>query len=133
MHSNPGAQRINVLLYIKHPGIASRLTALLTSHNMAVTTAYTLSDLEDAIRIGGVHVATTNTAGIETVRQVTCLPVVNFDAFLFPRAARQNEANSGSSFDRSAFMKRLIEVGQVGFRGLIGGTGRAEGAKLSRR
>ncbi len=85
MHSHSGTRRINVLLYIGHPGIASRLTVLLTSHNMAVTTAYTPTDLEDATRIGGLDVATTNTAGIETVRQATCLPVVNIDAFVFPR------------------------------------------------
>ena len=118
MHLHSGTQRINVLLYIGHSGIASRLTTLLTSHNMAVTTAYTLSDLEDARRIGGLDVAATNTAGIETVRQATYLPVVNIDAFVFSQAARQNETNPASSFDTSVFVKRLIEVGQAGFRAL---------------
>ncbi len=69
MHPHSDAERVRVLLYIGQPEVTCRLTELLTSHNMAVTTAYTAADLQEATRIGGLDVGTTNTAGIESTRQ----------------------------------------------------------------
>ncbi|MDW9961754.1 hypothetical protein GOB20_28920 [Sinorhizobium meliloti] len=101
---------IAVLLYAKQPDIAVRMGELLTSHGMVVTTAVTVSELQAAAGIGRFDVAATCTAGIQTIRQITALPVVNIDAFVFQNATRADDTKAASRFDTAAFIKRLFDV-----------------------
>ncbi|MGK6316737.1 hypothetical protein [Neorhizobium sp. DT-125] len=110
MQSSREPGPIAVLLYAKQPDIAARIGELLTSHGMAVTTAVTVSELQDAAGIGRFDVTAAHTTGIQTIRQITALPVVNIDAFVFQSAARADDTKAASRFDTAAFVKRLFDV-----------------------
>lgn len=110
---HPETRPINVLLYTINVAAASQLTALLTSQNMAVTTAHSLQDLQDAIRRGGLDVAITSTVGVEITRQVTSLPVINFDAFVFTSPGREVGQGQRKQLDSAAFINRLLDVARA--------------------
>ncbi|NTA40195.1 hypothetical protein [Agrobacterium salinitolerans] len=105
--------RITVLLYPRNPDIAARLNALLTSRGMAVTTALTASELHGAAGIGDFHVSATYTAGIAIIREITGLPIVNIDAFIFQRPMQPDETKAARQFDTAAFIKRLTDVASL--------------------
>ena len=104
------SRRVNVLLYTIDPAVACGLTELLTSQNLAVTTAYSQQDLQAAINLGGLDVATTNTAGVEITRRMTTLPVINFDAFVFAAPRKADGKSLAKQLDSVAFIKRLLDV-----------------------
>jgi hypothetical protein len=85
---------------------------------MAVTTAYTPSELQEAARIGGHDVAATTTPEIEITRKTTALPLVNIDAFIFPRKVPKEGTEASSKFETAAFLQRLIDVGRPRIRRL---------------
>jgi hypothetical protein len=103
-------QRPLIVLFFEFPKAATALTALLTAHDIAVTTVRTEQELEEAVLLRG-HVAViTHTARIAAVCRVTCLPVINVEKFI--HAVIDSEPSGGGyrSFDGRAFLESVVMV-----------------------
>ncbi len=107
MHTYPAvADRLQVLVCLSNPRGLLLVNEMLTREGFAVTTASTLGEFEDAMRLGGFSAIVTATEAIGTIREITRLPVVNIRASIRERADAQTGDRS-CLFDRAAFVAGL--------------------------
>ena len=95
---------IQVLLYIEHRATAARLNALLTQNGMAVTSAHTSMEFNEAAALGFYCAAITNTWLIDEVCVATRLPVINVEKFIYTIVDQGPEARISKRFDARRFL-----------------------------
>ncbi len=110
------ADRLQVLVCLSNPRGLLLVNEILTREGFAVTTASTLGEFEDAMRLGGFSAIVTATEAIGTIREITRLPVVNIRASIREWADAQTGDRS-CLFDRAAFVAGLRSAATSGLVG----------------
>lgn len=107
MHSTNNPERVRVLLYLGNANMAERLAAFLATNEVTANAVHSFPALKNALLAGDVDVAVTQTSGIDVIRQLACVPVLNIEAFVFD--TNRPEAKSGRQLDSRAFVNRIFE------------------------
>ena len=81
VHANPA--RTQILICLSNPDMVAAINEILTKCGFAVTTTYEFGQFVEASTLGHYKVVVTAAAMIERIREVSTLPILNIEAFIF--------------------------------------------------
>lgn len=108
VHANPA--RTQILICLSNPDMVAAINEILTKYGFAVTTAYEFGQFVEAAALGRYKVVITAAAMIGRIREVSALPILNIESFIFEVSDGTAPATGKGCLISEVFAQRIIAL-----------------------